>query len=129
MSIIEYRRMALDKLNFHGYKCNNCGVIRPSWEQYACGKCHSTKMTKINLSGKAKISNLGVAYYPPTEFKGEEPYLLAEIKTEEGLTTSARMVKMPLDALAVNDQIQATLRRIKIGDEGEIYYGVKFDKA
>ena len=129
MSVIEYRRMALDKLNFHGYKCNDCGVLHPSWERYTCGECRSANLTKVNLSGKAKVSHLGVAYYPPTEFKGEEPYLLGEIITEEGLRTSARLVKMPLDAIVVGDQIQSTIRRIKVGDEGELYYGIKFDKV
>jgi len=129
MSVIEYRRAALDKLHPHGYKCNDCGILHPSWEKYTCGECRSTNLTRVDLSGKARISHIGVAYYPPTEFKGEEPYLLAEIITEEGLRTSARMVKMPLDALKVDDQIQATIRRIKVGDEGELYYGVKYCKA
>lgn len=129
MSVIEYRRSAMEKLFFHGYTCNECGALHPFWESYTCGACGSPNLTKTNLSGKAKISHIGVAYYPPTEFKGEEPYLLAEIITEEGLRTSARLVKMPLDALQVNDDIKATIRRVKVGDEGEIYYGIKFDKA
>ncbi|MHB8170970.1 MAG: Zn-ribbon domain-containing OB-fold protein [Thermincolia bacterium] len=129
MSVIEYRRMATDKLHPYGYRCNDCGILHPSWEKYTCGECRSTSLTKVDLSGQARISHIGVAYYPPTEFKGEEPYLLAEIMTEEGLRTSARIIKMPLDALQVNDEVQTTIRRIKVGDEGEIYYGVKYRKG
>lgn len=128
MSVIEYRRMALDKLHLHGYRCKDCGVLHPFWEQYTCGECRSSNLVKEDLSGKAKVSHIGVAFYPPTEFKGEEPYMLAEIITEEGLRMSARMVKMPLEALNVGDELRTTIRRIKVGPEGELYYGFKFDK-
>jgi len=129
MSVIEYRRMALDKLHLHGYRCKDCGVLHPSWEKYTCGECRSSNLVREDLSGKAKVTHFGAVYYPPTEFKGEEPYLLAEIVTEEGLRTSSRIVKMPLDALKVGDTVQSTIRRVKIGPEGELYYGVKFDKV
>ena len=129
MSVIEYRRMALNKLHLHGFRCKACGVLHPSWERYTCGECGSTNLVREELSGKAKVTHLGVAYYPPTEFKGEEPYLLAEIITEEGLRTSARIIKMPLDGLAVGDTVQSTIRRLKVGPEGELYYGVKFVKV
>lgn len=129
MSTIEYRRMAAGKLFLHGYKCKDCGAVHPWWEKYCCGKCRSNNLEKVDFSGRATVTNYGVVYYPPTEFKGEEPYILSELRLEEGLLISGRMVKMPLDGLAVGDQVRTTIRRIKMGDEGEIYYGVKFEKA
>ncbi|MBE3586037.1 Zn-ribbon domain-containing OB-fold protein [Desulfofundulus thermocisternus] len=129
MSTIEYRRMAVDKLQLHGYRCLDCGSLHPWWEKYCCGRCASRNLERVNFSGRARVNHLGVVYYPPTEFKGEEPYILAELKLEEGMLISGRMVKMPLDELAVGDEVRATIRRIKLGDEGEIYYGIKFEKA
>ncbi|HWI54302.1 MAG TPA: OB-fold domain-containing protein [Desulfobacteria bacterium] len=129
MSVIEYRRAAVNKLHLHGFRCKECGVLLPSWERYTCGECGSTELVREELSGKAKITHLGVVYYPPPEFQGEEPYLLAEIVTEEGLRTSARIIKMPLGDLEVGDTVQSTIRRIKVGDEGELYYGVKYVKV
>ncbi|MBE3588524.1 MAG: OB-fold domain-containing protein [Thermoanaerobacteraceae bacterium] len=129
MGTIEYRRMAVDKLQLHGYRCEDCGALHPWWEKYCCGKCASPNVKRVDFCGKGEVTQLGVAYYPPTEFKGEEPYMLAEIKLEEGLLISGRIVKMPLNELKVGDRVQATIRRIKLGDEGEIYYGIKFERA
>ena len=129
MSTIEYRRMATDKLLLHGYKCKDCGTVHAWWEKYSCGKCTSSALEQIEFSGRAKVTSIGVVYYPPTEFKGEEPYLLTELRWEVGLLISGRMVKMPLEGLTVGDTVRSTIRRIKMGDEGEIYYGIKFEKA
>lgn len=128
MGAVVYKRDGLEKIHLFGYKCNDCGTLHPFWEKYTCGACRSTNLSRFPLSGKGRINYITVIHYPPPEFKGEEPYMIVELMLDEGLRISGRMVEMPLDQLKVGDRVRTTFRRIKVGDEGELYYGPKFEK-
>ena len=67
-----------------------------------------------------------MVYYPPRDFLGQEPYVVGHITMDEGVLMPAPVVGVAPEAVAVGTRVKATLRRMKLGHEGDIYYSQKF---
>ena len=72
------------------------------------------------------LSNYTVVYYPPRDFLGQEPYVVGHITMDEGVLMPAPVVGVAPEDVQVGTRVQATLRRMKLGHEGDIYYSQKF---
>jgi uncharacterized OB-fold protein len=107
-------------------RCDACGELSPWWEENHCYKCGAGELSRAALAGGGEIANYTVVHYPPRDFLGQEPYVVAHIMMDEGVLMPAPVVDVSLDDVEVGTRVSATLRRMKLGHEGDIYYGYKF---
>lgn len=126
VSAIEFTRLGAPKLHLFAMKCGKCKELSPWWERSHCYKCGHDTLTEFELAGKGEITNYTVVYYPPREFLGQEPYVVGHIRMDEGVTLPAPVMGVAPDAVEVGTRVAATLRRMKLGHEGDIYYSYKF---
>ena len=62
----------------------------------------------------------------PRDFLGQEPYVVGHITMDEGVLMPAPVVGVAPEDVEVGTRVKATLRRMKLGHEGDIYYSQKF---
>lgn len=126
VSAIEFSRLGPPKLRLYAMRCTSCDTLHPWWEQYSCEKCKATTLERVPLAGRGELTNYTVVYYPPRDFLGQEPYVVGHITMDEGVLLPAPVVDVPPDEVQVGARVRATLRRMKLGHEGDIYYSQKF---
>lgn len=126
VSAIEFSRLGPPKLRLHAMRCTSCGKLHPWWERHYCYACGSRELEEEELAGGGEITNYTVVYYPPRDFLGQEPYVVGHITMDEGVLLPAPVVDVPADEVKVGTRVKATLRRMKLGHEGDVYYGQKF---
>lgn len=126
VSAIEFSRLGPPKLHLFAMKCDKCGELSPWWERNHCYHCGNDSLTEQELKGTGEITNYTVVYYPPREFLGQEPYVVGHIQMDEGVNMPAPVMGVDPDAVEVGTRVAATLRRMKLGHEGDIYYSYKF---
>jgi uncharacterized OB-fold protein len=126
VSAIEFSRLGAPKLHLFAMKCEKCKELSPWWERSHCYKCGGDTLTEFELAGKGEITNYTVVYYPPREFVGMEPYVVGHIAMDEGVNLPAPVMGVDPDNVEVGTRVAATLRRMKLGHEGDIYYSYKF---
>ncbi|MBL6633611.1 MAG: Zn-ribbon domain-containing OB-fold protein [Thermoleophilia bacterium] len=126
VSAIEFSRLGPPKLHLFAMKCDACGELSPWWERNHCYHCGGDSMQEFELKGTGELTNYTVVYYPPREFLGQEPYVVGHIQMDEGVNMPAPVMGVDPDAVEVGTRVAATLRRMKLGHEGDIYYSHKF---
>ena len=126
VSAIEFSRLGPPKLRLHGMRCTSCNTLHPWWERYTCEKCKGRELVEEELAGGGELTNYTVVYYPPRDFLGQEPYVVGHVTMDEGVLLPAPVVDVPADQVEIGTRVTATLRRMKLGHEGDIYYGQKF---
>lgn len=126
VSAIEFSRLGPPKLHLFAMKCDACGELSPWWERNHCYHCGGDSMQEFELKGTGELTNYTVVYYPPREFLGQEPYVVGHIQMDEGVNMPAPVMDVDPDAVEVGTRVAATLRRMKLGHEGDIYYSHKF---
>lgn len=126
VSAIEFSRLGPPKLVLHGMRCTSCHTLHPWWERYTCEVCKHRELVEERLAGTGELTNYTVVYYPPRDFLGQEPYVVGHIEMDEGVLLPAPVVEVAPEDVEVGMRVRATLRRMKIGHEGDIYYSYKF---
>ena len=126
VSAIEFSRLGPPKLVLHGMRCQTCHTLHPWWERYTCDRCKGRELVEERLAGTGELTNYTVVYYPPRDFLGQEPYVVGHITMDEGVLLPAPVVGVAPDDVRVGSRVRATLRRMKLGHEGDVYYGYKF---
>ena len=126
VSAIEFSRLGPPKLRLHAMRCTGCGELHPWWERYHCYSCGGRELVEQDLAGPGELTNYTVVYYPPRDFLGQEPYVVGHITMDEGVLMPAPVVDVPPEDVKVGTRVKATLRRMKLGHEGDVYYGQKF---
>jgi uncharacterized OB-fold protein len=126
VSAIEFSRLGPPKLALYAMRCGGCNALLPWWEKNYCYQCRSTDLHEEELAGRGELSNYTVVYYPPRDFLGQEPYVVGHIEMDEGVLLPAPVVDVAPDAVEIGMRVKSTLRRMKLGHEGDIYYSQKF---
>lgn len=126
VSAIEFSRLGPPKLHLYAMRCAACGALSPWWERFHCYACGGGELAEQELAGTGEIANYTVVYYPPRDFAGQEPYVVGHITMDEGVQMPAPVVGVAPEDVSVGTRVAATLRRMKLGHEGDVYYGYKF---
>lgn len=126
VSAIEFSRLGPPKLRLYAMRCGGCGTLQAWWDKFHCYACGSEQLTEEELAGVGELTNYTVVYYPPRDFLGQEPYVVGHITMDEGVVLPAPVVDTALEDVALGTRVKATLRRMKLGHEGDIYYSQKF---
>jgi len=126
VSAIEFSRLGPPKLVLYAMRCTSCGTLHPWWEKYTCEKCKGRELVEEHLAGTGELVNYTVVYYPPRDFLGQEPYVVGHIAMDEGVNLPAPVVGLSPDDVKVGTRVKSTLRRMKLGHEGDVYYSQKF---
>ena len=126
VSAIEFSRLGPPKLHLYAMNCDKCGELSPWRERNHRYHCGNDSLTEFELKGTGELTNYTVVYYPPREFLGQEPYVVGHIQMDEGVNMPAPVMGVDPDAVEVGTRVDATLRRMKLGHEGDIYYSYKF---
>ena len=126
VSAIEFSRLGPPKLRLYAMRCTSCDTLSPWWEHHHCYHCGGGELVEQELAGTGELTNYTVVYYPPRDFLGQEPYVVGHITMDEGVLMPAPVVGVAPEGIAVGARVKATLRRMKLGHEGDIYYSQKF---
>ena len=126
VSAIEFSRLGPPKLRLYAMRCKACNTLHPWWEHFHCYACGSEDLVSEEMAGTGELTNYTVVYYPPRDFLGQEPYVVGHITLEEGVLMPAPVVDTALEDVQIGTPVKATLRRMKLGHEGDIYYSQKF---
>lgn len=126
VSAIEFSRLGPPKLRLYGMRCTACNTLHPWWQKAHCYACGSGELSAEELAGTGELTNYTVVYYPPRDFLGQEPYVVGHITMDEGVVLPAPVVDTALEDVRIGTRVKATLRRMKLGHEGDIYYSQKF---
>lgn len=126
VSAIEFSRIGPPKLRAYAMKCEDCGTLHAWWEKFHCYSCNSNRLVEQELKGGGEITNYTVVYYPPRDFLGQEPYVVGHIKMDEGVVMPAPVVDVAMEDVEIGTRVKSTLRRMKLGHEGDVYYSQKF---
>ena len=102
------------------------GESSPWWEHHHCYAVAVPTLIEQELAGTGELTNYTVVYYPPRDFLGQEPYVVGHITMDEGVLMPAPVVGVAPEDVEVGTRVKATLRRMKLGHEGDIYYSQKF---
>ncbi|MCD6512449.1 MAG: Zn-ribbon domain-containing OB-fold protein [Thermoplasmata archaeon] len=131
MAVPRYWREIPARYNLIGKKCTVCGRVyfppRPICP--VCRRKSAGKMVDYKLKGTGTVVSYTVIHSPPPHFEGEEPYVMALIKMDEGPHLIGEIVDCEEDEIKIGMRVKATFRRIMDdGEKGAIYYGYKFVK-
>ncbi len=110
-----------------GTKCETCGTYYFP-PRLICPKCRRKgKMVEYQFSGKGTVETFTVVHTPPDGMEGQEPYVLAIVKLDEGPMLTAQIVDVEPSDVKIGMKVRAVFRKIsEDGDSGLIHYGYKF---
>ena len=99
-----------------GSKCKNCGAIFLP-PRIMCNKCYSTNLEWVELKGEGEIVTYTVIHVPPTLLKGQEPYVFAVVRLDEGVQIGGLVKDVKMEDLKIG-------LRVKVDFEEEAPPGV-----
>lgn len=129
MEVPRFWRETRARYNLEGVRCGACETAYfPPRE--VCPDCHREsigKMEKFKLSGNGEVYSFSTIHDAPNDFKGEVPYIIALIKTDEGPMVTGQIVDWDEGDVQIGRRVESVFRRIsEQGKHGIIQYGFKF---
>ena len=131
MAVPRYWREIPARYNLIGKRCKICGNIYfpPRSICPVCRRKSVGQMEDYKLKGTGVVESYTVIHVPPPHFEGEEPYIMALIKLDEGPYVTGQIVECDEKDVHIGMRVRATFRKImEDGEKGAIYYGYKFVK-
>ena len=129
MEVPRFWRETRARYNLEGARCKACEtVFFPPRE--VCPDCHREsigKMEKYRLSGYGEVYSFSTIHDAPDSFKGEVPYIIALIKTDDGPLVTGQIVDWEDGEIEIGTRVETVFRKIsEQGKNGIIQYGFKF---
>jgi len=117
---------------FHlvGSQCNFCGTVAFP-KKKRCIKCFGADIAIVPLSSRGKVATWTVIRMKPYGYKGQVPYVLADIELPEGLHLRTQLSGVNPEAPAVNigDEVDAHVETIYQDDKKNDVLCYKFRKV
>ena len=102
-----------------GGRCPFCGAV---WfpKQLICPKCCREGMEEILLSNRGRVDSFTVIWMKPTGYKGEVPYVLAQVRLPEGVQVRAQLsgVDPHKPMIKMGDEVEMVIEKIYENEEG-----------
>ncbi len=117
------------RYKLQGSKCPVCGKIYFPARSLCphCRRASIGKMEKYNVSRTGEIYTFSVIHDAPECNNKQKPYVVAMIKTDDGVMISAQVVDVDIDKVMIGMRVRAVLRKLDTdGASGVIHYGYKF---
>ena len=115
------------RYRLEGNKCENCGThyFPP---RIVCPKCRRRgKLVSHTFSGKGTVESYTVVHVPPDEMAGQEPYVLALVRLEEGPVITSVLCDVSPERVRIGMPVKLAFRKIsEQGPDGLVCYGYKF---
>lgn len=124
MRVSEYNRDVHRRLKLKGVKCDSCGYITATIREI-CPKCGNKELKEIELKNKGKIVSYTVVRYPPLEFKGQEPYIMAMVELEDGCKVICPLTDCTTEDVRDGADVELVFKKIR-NEGGIVHYGYKF---
>ena len=120
-----YWREMPQRYRLEAAKCTSCGkVCFPP--RLICPKCGNRKFDKVKLSDEGVVKTYTVIRVAPSQFTGQSPYAVGIVELDGGVSITAQIVDVPLDAIKIGQRVRIEFRRVQEdGDAGIICYGYK----
>jgi uncharacterized OB-fold protein len=86
-------------------RCTRCAALAIPPREF-CPSCGARDWQTTPLSGAGTVASYTVIRVAPKEFVGQVPYAIAQVRLAEGVSVLARIVDVPLDALAIGTPVR-----------------------
>jgi len=84
------------------------------------------KFEDVQLCGEGKILTYTIIQVPPDPYSDLSPYVLAVIKTKEGVNVTAQITDVAIEKVKIGLKVSFEFRRLYEDNEASvIYYGYK----
>jgi hypothetical protein len=120
------------RYNLIGVHCENCNqtYFPPRGICPNCTRKSLGKMRSRRLSGEGEVFSYTVVHDPHPEYEMQVPYVMALVKTTEGVNLLAQVVDCDPKDVEVGKQVKVCFRKLRQeGESGIIHYGFKFKLA
>ncbi len=124
MRVSEYNRESHRRVKLKGIRCESCGYITATFREI-CPECGSDRLREVELKTKGKIVSYTVVRYPPLEFKGQEPYIIAMVELEDGCKVVGQLVDCKIEDVRDGAPVEVVFKKVK-EENGILHYGYKF---
>ena len=117
------------RYNLKGSKCPVCGkVYFPSRDLCPhCRRASIGKMEPYAISREGEVYTFSIVHEAPASNNRQKPYVVAMIKTTDGIMISAQLVDVDPAEVKIGMPVRAVLRKLDAdGESGVIHYGYKF---
>lgn len=114
--------------NIEGNVCRTCKTYyfppRP-----VCPTCRRKgQLEHHKFKGLGEIYTFSIVRQAPEDFKRQVPYVVAQVKLDEGARVTAQIVNIDPDDVKIGMRVRACFRKItEYGTGGIIVYGYKFE--
>ncbi len=87
-------------------RCGDCGKFH-FYPRPACPHCQGLKLAWAEASGKGEVYSHSTVHRAPSEaFKGDVPYVIAIVKTDEGPHLLSRVVGVAPEAVKIGMRLK-----------------------
>ena len=87
-------------------RCGDCGKFY-FYPRPACPHCQGLKLAWAEASGKGEVYSHSTVHRAPSEaFKGDVPYVIAIVKTDEGPHLLSRVVGVAPEAVKIGMRLK-----------------------
>jgi len=114
--------------NIQGNQCKTCGTYYFP-PRLVCRTCRRKGELVIHkMKGLGEIYSFAIVRQGPEDFKRQMPYVIAQVKLDEGPRLTAQIVNVDPEDVKIGMRVRSCFRKItEQGTEGIIVYGYKFE--
>jgi uncharacterized protein len=104
-------------------RCENCDLwLPPAW--LACPNCLSEALTWTQATGRGRVFTWTVIHNAPAAFRGDVPYVIAEIELDEGPHLEVRLLGAEVDQVRLDLLVEVAFCHPPEGDSYPVFVAV-----
>lgn len=108
-----------------GTRCQECGKhFFP--RRARCGVCFSRRVTDVRLARRGQLQSATAVRMAPTEYRGEVPYALGQVRLPEGVLVLAQLTGKDPGSWRIDEPVELTIEPIFTREDGTQVLGYRF---